>query len=184
MYPNLTINRVTPQDASTAYQVFELSIADAFDKEGSGHLLSDIQSEIVHKKHLLDQALSPMGMDSDILFLVAKLNDVVVGTISYAPCGDDVKVCTNHQLDAVGEVGSMYVLPAYQDQGVGSALIQALLRHLHERGVEEFCLDSGYQQAQGRWKHKFGTPYVIVEDYWGQDSDHMVWYCKVRDYVK
>ena len=88
-------------------------------------------------------------------------------------------MCTGHQLDAVGELGSLYILPEYQGQGIGSALIGELLEFLREQGIDRFCLDSGYQRAQRRWLQKFGEPYITVKDYWGPDSVHMVWLCTV-----
>ncbi|MFK4302922.1 hypothetical protein ABH892_003042 [Paenibacillus sp. RC254] len=29
----------------------------------------------------------------------------------------------------------------------------------------------------------FGEPYKAVKNYWGPDSVHMVWFCKVSDYI-
>lgn len=50
-------------------------------------------------------------------------------------------------------------------------------------GIEEFCFDSGYRNAQKRWLKKFGKPYKIAKDYWGEDGDNMIWLCKVKDYI-
>jgi GNAT superfamily N-acetyltransferase len=83
----------------------------------------------------------------------------------------------------VGELGSLYVLPSYQGQGVGSALIKGMAISLKKQGIDQFCLDSGYKRAQKRWLRKFGEPYKTVKDYWGPDSVHMVWLCKINDYV-
>ena len=44
-------------------------------------------------------------------------------------------------------MGSIFVLPEYQGQGIGSALIDYLLAYLKQEGIKEFCLDSGYEQA-------------------------------------
>lgn len=69
-------------------------------------------------------------------------------------------------------------------KGVGSALICSMIKYIHELGVEQFCLNSGYKHAQKKWLRKFGEPYKIVKDYWGKDFDHMVWICKIINYVK
>jgi GNAT superfamily N-acetyltransferase len=135
----------------------------------------------VHKKHLLDASLGLTA--SDVYFLIAKLDDTVVGTISFGPCGEDIKKCTENQLDNIGELGSLYVLPRHQGQGVGSLLINAIVAHLYEQGIDQFCLDSGYKRAQKRWLRKFGEPYKVVKDYWGPDYDHMIWLCKVSDFI-
>jgi GNAT superfamily N-acetyltransferase len=136
----------------------------------------------VHKKHLLDASLGLTA--SDVYFLIAKLDDTVVGTISFGPCGEDIKKCTENQLDNIGELGSLYVLPRHQGQGVGSLLINAIVAHLYEQGIDQFCLDSGYKRAQKRWLRKFGEPYKVVKDYWGPDYDHMIWLCKVSDFIE
>lgn len=166
-------------DIKAAYRVFEASIPDAYEKEGLGHLKEDIHREIEHKKHLLDDSMS--SPNSKPYVLLAKHEETVVGTISFGPCGEDIKKCTGNQLDRIGELGSLYVLPSFQGQGVGSALIHTLLTYLSEQGIEQFCLDSGYKRAQKKWLRKFGEPYKVVKDYWGPGFDHMIWLCKVHD---
>lgn len=182
MTKDLIIGNPTHADVISAYHVFEAAIPDAFDKEGLGSLTEDIHREILHKKYLLDASLNLQGMD--IYFLVAKIDETVVGTISYGACGDDIKKCTEKQFHSVGELGSLYVLPSHQDQGVGSALIRAMIAHLRKQGIDQFCLDSGYKRAQKRWLRKFGVPYKVVKDYWGPTADHMIWLYKVSDFIK
>jgi GNAT superfamily N-acetyltransferase len=179
---DLLITKPTKKDLKSAYAVFETTIPDIFEKEGIGHLKEEILKEIAYKKHIITDSLE--NTDSDFVFLVAKMDDKVIGTISFGPCGNETKKCTNHQLDAIGELGSLYVLPHFQGKGVGSALIQSMIMFLHELGVEQFCLDSGFKSTQKRWLRKFGEPYKIAKDYWGEGSDHMVWLCQVTDFVK
>ncbi|WP_249179163.1 GNAT family N-acetyltransferase [Brevibacillus sp. NL20B1] len=147
---DLLITKPTREDITSAYAVFEASITDAFEKDGLGHLTSDIEYEIESKKNLLTSSL--VNAKSGTFFLVA--------------------------------MGSLYVLPEFQGKGVGSALIHSIMKVLYESGVKQFCLDSGYKQAQSKWLRKFGEPYFIARDYWGKDRHHMVWLCKVSDYVK
>lgn len=173
----LNINPLTEDDISPVSDLYKIAIMDAFESEGLGHLQGDIQQEIESKIRMAAASLNPLN--SDIWFWVARIDGRVVGTISYAPCGEDIRVCIGNQLDAVGELGSLYVLPEYQGQGIGSALIAMLMVFLREQGIDRFCLDSGYRRAQTRWLRKFGEPYVIVKDYWGPDSVHMVWLCTV-----
>jgi hypothetical protein len=52
---------------------------------------------------------------------------------------------------------------------------------LQNRGIEEFCLDSGYLSAQKIWRKKFGEPDYLLKDYWGEGYNHMIWRIKVRD---
>ena len=182
MMNDLLITKPTREDITSAYAVFEASITDAFEKDGLGHLTNDIEYEIESKKNLLTTSL--VNAKSGTFFLVAKMNDNLIGTVSFGPCSSDIKKFTNNQLEAIGELGSLYVLPEFQGKGVGSALIHSMMEVLHESGVEQFCLDSGYKQAQTKWLRKFGEPYFIARDYWGKDRHHMVWLCKVSDYVK
>lgn len=84
----------------------------------------------------------------------------------------------------MGELGGLYVLPEYQGQGVGSALISEMLMYLHNKGVKQFWLDCGLKGAQKRWLRKFGEPYKVAKNYWGKDADHLIWLCDVVDYVQ
>ena len=182
MIENLVIIRPTILDLNSIYVVFEQSITDAFQREGLEHLKEDILSEIDHKKYLINCSLS--DIDSDTIFFIAKIGDKVIGTISFGLCGNDIKKCTNGELDNIGELGSLYVLPNYQDKGVGSILINNMINYLHKLGIEQFCLDSGYKTAQRRWIRKFGEPYKEIKNYWGQGSNHMIWLCKVSNHFK
>jgi len=178
-FKDLVIIKPDIPDLESAYTVFEQSITLAFEEEGISP--EETSQDIAHKKALLLKSVTDTS--SDYIFMVAKLDDIVIGTISYGPCSHEIGVCTNNELDDVGELGSLYVLPEYQGQGVGSALINAMLKHLHSMGVEQFCLDCGLKAAQQRWLRKFGAPYKVAKDYWGEGSDHIVWLCNVKDFV-
>jgi GNAT superfamily N-acetyltransferase len=177
----LTISTFTGADAEATVSFFKASISNTFEQEGVGHLQEDIKQEIEKKRKLVLASLDPMNLDT--YFLIAKVDETIVGAVSFGPCGEDIQSCTEHQLDAVGELGSLYVLPSYQGQGLGSALIKEMLNVLQEQGIHQFCLDSGYKRAQARWLRKFGDPYKVIKDYWGPDTVHMVWLCNVSDYL-
>ncbi|MFX3647807.1 MAG: GNAT family N-acetyltransferase [Paenibacillus sp.] len=184
MDDKITIEPMTRLDADGAYQVFERTIPAAFEQEGIGSLLDDIQDEITHKKAMIHTALQAKDhIKSSVFFLVAKRGDVIVGTISYGPCGEEIRECTEDRVNDIGELGSLYVMPEVQGQGIGSALILALVNELQRRGIQQFCLDSGYQIAQKKWQRKFGEPYVVAKNYWGEGMDHMVWLCKVENFI-
>ncbi len=183
----ITIGTLTAADVDGAYHIFETTIPEAYRQEGIGSLLDEIQEEIEHKKTIVQSVLQH---ESDLeptitspFFFVARKEDKVVGTISYGPCGKVVQECTNHRLDHVGTLGSLYVLPELQGQGIASALIAALVTELQKRGITQFCLDSGYRIAQQKWRRKFGEPYVVTKDYWGEGSENMVWLCEVQDFA-
>lgn len=176
------ISVLTEADYKSTCLCFIDSITDAFAKEGLGHCVEDIQSEIDHKKQ---KTLASLNQDNrDTFFLTAKVDETVVGAISYGPCGDAIQSCAEHQLDHIGELGSLYILPSYQNQGIGSALIKEMMSFLREQGIQQFCLDSGYKRAQTRWQRKFGEPFKVVNDYWGPDSIYMIWVCNVSDHLE
>ncbi|MCM3628163.1 GNAT family N-acetyltransferase [Paenibacillus glycanilyticus] len=177
----IEIKELMVADLEPAYEVFRRTIPDAFEQEGLGALTDEICQEIESKRLMLNEALFTSG--SSVHFLVARKDGDIVGTISIGPCNGDIIQCTGGRLKNVFELGSLYVLREYQGQGIGSALIKGMANSLAERGIENFCLDSGYRHAQIKWLHKFGRPYATVHDYWGLGLDHMVWYCKVSDYV-
>ena len=146
MLNQLIIERPTKKDIRSIHNVFEKTITNAFEKEGLSFLKDDILTEIENKKQLLNLALT--SNEASVYFLVAKIKEEIIGTISFSPCNNDIKKFTHNQINNVGELGSLYVLPHYQDKGIASALIHALIDYLHMVGVQQFCLDSGYRQAQ------------------------------------
>lgn len=178
---DIVIYPLCQADRSGAFKVFEESITDAFEKEGLGSFKESIASEIAHKKNLLDASLGSSG--SDPFFLIAKAEGTVIGTISYGKSGPFITGYTEAEIHTIGELGSLYILPEYQDCGVGSALIHAMAEHLYKCGFEHFCLDSGYKRAQKRWLRKFGDPFKVVKDFWGPGSNHYIWVCKTVDYI-
>ncbi|WP_040213156.1 GNAT family N-acetyltransferase [Clostridium polynesiense] len=181
MSKNITIEKLTTEDKTSAYKLFEKTIPHTFNKEGLASLKEDIKNEIAYKKWMIDNSLELEN--SNIDFLIAKLNGNTVGTVSFGPCGSDIKRCIDEEFHHIGELGSLFVLPDYQNKGIGSELINAMLTELHKKGVREFSLDSGYKSAQKIWRRKFGEPFKIVKDYWGTGSDHMIWLCKIEDFI-
>lgn len=175
MIKDLCITKLTEKDFEEAYEVFKVTIPDAFEKSGSGSEKEIIQCEILHKRNMLIKAIN----NENIIFFIAKYKGKVIGTISFGPCSNDIKECTNYEITDLGEIGSLFVLPQYQGNGVGSELIKYLMNYIKEKGIKEVCLDSGYEQAQKTWTKKFGVPYKVAENHWGPDIDNMVWLVNV-----
>lgn len=119
MQKDITIRNALPSDVELACRVFELAIPGAFEQEGLGHLCEDISDELIKKRMMLRTCLG--GESASRWFLVALHQEVIVGTISYGPCGQDILNCTGNTLEEVGVLGSLYVVPEYQTQGMGSA---------------------------------------------------------------
>lgn len=161
-------------------RVYEEAISGAFQAMGLGERVEDIRAEIEYKESLLRQYI-----DCQLegwLMLIAVSDATVLGAISFGPCGGEIVALTDSSFPAEGELGGLYVLPAAQNKGVGSALITSMLSQLARMGIKQFALDSGYKEAQQRWIRKFGNPYLVAKDYWGEGYDHMVWLSKVADF--
>jgi len=177
----ITIQPLSQHDLTSVKALFDVCIHSTFIQENLLHLSDVCQSEIQYKCALIDDALGPK--QRGFRFWVARTNDQIVGIISYGPCGEDIIKASKGTLAHLGEVGSLYVLPEYQNRGVGSALIQAVLVELAREGISQFVLDSGYRLAQARWKRKFGDPWIEIPDYWGPAMPHCVWRCQTAEFL-
>lgn len=136
-----------------------------------------LEEEVGDKMELLGKYLT--GEDEERIFLVAWYRGRILGTISYAPCNEYVVELLGEDLEDTGEIGTVYVDPGYQGQGIGSALFNAMCIELLERRIESFYLDSGYRRAQRYWTRKLGDPIRVAKDYWDKGADHMIWYKKI-----
>lgn len=178
----MLIVRPTVADLESAHILYKIAIADAFKQEGLEDLVIEIEDEVAYKMTILKDSL--MNPQSKYQFLVAKKDHLVVASISFGPCGKETTMCTEGALDHVGELGSLYVLPTYQSQGLGSDMISSMLLSIQSEGATQFCCDSGYSRAQKRWLNKFGTPYHIAKDFWGPGYDHYIWLVDIASQVK
>ena len=115
------------------------------------------------------------GTNRYFLLAVDSSCNKVIGTIEYGPASGLIHTCTNGALDGLCEIGTVFVLPSYQKRGIGSLLFNTMLLTLQTRGITEFCLDSGYTNAQAIWKKKFGKPDYLLKDYWSVGCHHMIW---------
>lgn len=176
---NVDIRRPGTEDIEELHQFFRTVICDTFSKEGIGDKLKDIEQEIVTKKAYLENDLESDGENR--YFLMALDGDKIIGSIEYGPASELICQNTNHGLKDLNEVGTVFVLPDYQGQGVGNFLLHNMYTALQSKGIEEFCLDSGYTRAQEIWKKKFGTPNYLLKNYWDEGYHHMIWRIKVND---
>ena len=108
-------------------------------------------------------------------FLIALVNEQIIGTIEYGPASDLITECSNGTLKELIETGTVFVLPTHQRHGIGNLLLNVMYITLLNKGIKEFCLDSGYTNAQKIWKKKFGNPDYLFKDFWGKGYDHMIW---------
>jgi GNAT superfamily N-acetyltransferase len=174
---NIEINRPELKDIELINDFFQIVIRDTFAINSLTDLVDLMEEEIAYKRKCLNLDLESDG--KDMYFLIAKEEDKIVGSIEYGPSNELIRTCTKGKLTNIVEIGTLYVHPAYQRKGIGSRMLELLCRELKGRGIEEFCLDSGYKSAQKVWTNKFGKPEYHLKDYWAEGSDHMIWRVKI-----
>jgi len=176
------IRRPRIEDIKELNSFFRIVITDTFIKEGLGERLNDINDEVEVKEKYLESDFESNGEKR--YFKIALDGDKIIGSIEYGPASDLISNCTNNAFKELIEVGTVFVHPEYQRMGVGNLLLNTMYFNLQNKGIEEFCLDSGYINAQKIWKKKFGDPNYLLKDYWDKGYDHMIWRIKASDWVK
>ncbi|KUK64494.1 MAG: Uncharacterized protein XD85_0584 [Parcubacteria bacterium 34_609] len=171
--PNVEIRRPQISYVEELKQFFSLVLIDTYAKEGLVDRVQEMEKEIRDKENLLQEDLASDGEKR--YFLIALVNGKIIGTIEYGATSQLVIDCTEGRLKGVIEVGTVFIHPDHQKQGVGSLLLNLIYLTFLNRNIKEFCLDSGYPSAQKVWQKKLGMPAYILKDYWGVGYDHMVW---------
>lgn len=171
----VVIRRPRTENNGELNQFFSTVIKDTFAREGLSELLNDIENEIENKKKYLKCDFDSNGKNRYFLIALDKNSNKVIGTIEYGPASELINICTDRALKELYEVGTVFVHPDYQGCGIGTLLLNVMFLALQNRGIEEFCLDSGYTNAQKIWKKKFGESDYLLKDYWGEGCDHMIW---------
>jgi GNAT superfamily N-acetyltransferase len=172
---DIEIRRPIRSDKEKLDQFFSKVIRDTFAREGLSKMQDEIEDEIESKKKYLEFDYKSNGNDRFFLIAIDKKDNKRIGSIEYGPASELIKTCTNGELKEWFEVGTVFVDPDYQRQGIGTLLLNVMLLTLQSRGIQKFCLDSGYTNAQRIWKMKFGEPDYVLKDYWGKGSSHMIW---------
>jgi len=179
---NIKIRRPRIEDMNELNQFFKIVITDTFAKEGISNQAESMNEEIETKGNYLENDFESNGEER--FFLIALDNEKIIGSIEYGPASDLILNCTNHALKGLLEVGTVFVHPDYQKNGIGNLLLNNIYVTLQNKGIKEFCLDSGYCNAQKIWKKKFGEPDYLLKDYWEKGYDHMIWKIKVSDILR
>ncbi|MFI8687022.1 GNAT family N-acetyltransferase [Rossellomorea sp. NPDC077527] len=175
----IEISRPMDVDKDELILFFDLVIRDTFDKEGLSTLQEDIQTEIKTKIQYLQSDYDSNG--GERYFLIAKVGGTIVGTVEYGPSSVLINTVTNGSLKELFEIGTVFVHPEYQRRGIGTLLFNIMLLTFQSKGIDEFCLDSGYSTSQKVWTRKLGDPDYCLKDYWGEGSGHMIWKRNIKD---
>ncbi|MEQ2528284.1 GNAT family N-acetyltransferase [Robertmurraya yapensis] len=176
---NIEIRRPRNEDMDELYEFFQIMVKDTYTKEGIGDKLEDLENEILVKKIYLMDDLTTQGEKR--FFLLAIYKDKIIGSIAYGPANEIIVGCLHKSTSEVLELGTVFVHPDYQYQGIGNLLLASMFQTMNKKGIKEFWLDSGYKGAQKIWQKKFGEPEIFLKDYWEKDAHHMIWKVTVPD---
>lgn len=170
---DVEVRRPQDKDMDALRRFFSVVVHDTFAKEGLADLAEDIEREIDSKIRYLNMDLETGGENR--YFMIGFIDRSVVGTIEFGPSNSLIRECSQGELNETLEIGTVFVHPDYQGHGIGNLLLNVIYLTLLNKGITEFCLDSGYVRAQQIWKKKFGKPDYVMPDYWGTGVDHMIW---------
>lgn len=173
------VRRPNRGDIKAMEHFFRFVITDTFAKEGLADLLEDIEKEIDSKNRYLNADFETNGEQR--YFLIGLLDNSIVSCIEYGPSNALIREATVGKLRDVVEIGTVFVHPDCQQQGIGNLMLNIMYLTLLNKGLTEFCLDSGYSRAQKIWKKKLGEPDYVLQDHWGSGVDHMIWKRRLAD---
>ena len=176
---NLTIRRPKREEIEAINELFAITITDNFKNEGLwDNMEEEAKEEIETLKQSLQRDFESEGKKEH--HLIAIVNKQVVGTIAFGK--PNAIILNNLAIDfsGVSEIKSVYILPRFQQQGIGSVLLKEILKVLQTQKIKAFCLDCGYKKSQGFWQKKLGDPIVVMKDYWSGGSDHLIWYLQLE----
>ena len=173
----VTVRRPKKEEIFQIEEFMRVVLVDTYRKEQIDEKIYDLQEELVSKRAYLASYFESGGEDR--YFLVAVSGNNIVGTMEFGKQSALLKELTKGELKEVPEMGTAFVHPDHQGQGIASTLLEELKRELRRRGIREFCLDSGYQRAQRIWKKKFGSPRYTFENYWAEGVSHEIWIVKI-----
>ena len=178
---NITLSRPHHEDLPELEEFFRAVISYAFEADGIGDRENGKQSEVSKQMGFIQSDLNSNG--EEIYFLLARLDNKIIGTIGYAPAEKNEFIRKNLNIDLtnIPEITSVYVHPDFHGHGIGSFLFNSMLLTLMHNGVKEICLDGGYQKSQKFWIHKMGEPNYISYDHFGPGLNYMIWYRRLND---
>ncbi len=176
---NVIVRRPNNEDKNKLIMLFDTVIKDTFKRNGLEYLVEMIEEEIDTKIKYLKQDLE--NESDERCFLIAEINHKIIGSIEYGPSSELIDRCTDGEIKGWIELGTIFVLPEYQGNGIGNLMIKKIANELKKRGINEVCLDSGYKTAQKIWTQKFGKAQYRLKDYWLKDNDHMIWILNISE---
>ncbi|WP_337874698.1 GNAT family N-acetyltransferase [Exiguobacterium sp.] len=149
--------------------------------------LSDlIRRERFEDADLLDEEVARLNTtiqdhfdDDHVQLYVVGHEGILIGAGALLPPNDIISGNLEIKRGAI-ELGSVYVLPRMQRQGVGQFLLEEMKREILARKQHVFYLDAGFPSAQAYWQKQLGEPSLILDHYWGPGAPHMIWEVNIK----
>lgn len=149
--------------------------------------LSDlIRRERFEDADLLDEEVARLNTtiqdhfdDDTVRLYVVEQEGTIVGAGALLPPNEIISGHMEMEQGAL-ELGSVYVSPRMQRQGVGQFLIEEMKREILSQKQHVFYLDAGFPSAQSYWQKRLGAPSLILEHYWGPGAAHMIWRVDIK----
>ena len=176
---SIIIRRPILEDIPEINELFSITVTNNFKEEG---IFNTQKEDAIFEAEALMKNLK-LSFDSNNKtehYLIACNPNKILGTIAYGTANARIKEHLNIDYTNTPEIKSVYILPDYQNQGIGSLLFEEMLKLLRRENIHDFCLDSGYKKAKQYWTKKLGAPICILEKYWSEKSDHMIWYAQLE----
>ncbi|MGV2927633.1 GNAT family N-acetyltransferase [Macrococcus capreoli] len=166
----ITYEMLSKDDAHLLKDFFTLVLTHTFNNNGIDDD-EDLQVEIDKK---MTYVTSYFKYNKDI-FMVAKDGDALVGIIGFYQPNIIIQKLLGEKVANIKEMGSLYVHPSYQNQGIGSTLITQMTNYLKEQGIHQYCFDCGYNKSIRTWSRKYGEPTYFYKDHLDVGDHHAVW---------
>jgi len=178
----IEISRISEKDTDELYQLFDNVIKDNFLFEG--YTLESLQDGI---QQCINQPMEGIKSDfesegKDNYHLIAKINGKIIGTMAHGTLSETVYKNTSFK-NGIREIKSAYILPDYQNKGVGSILLNAILLSLYQTDIKKVCIYSGFKKGIAFWEKKFGKAPIILKDYFDKDVDCLIWHKELKDII-
>lgn len=171
------IGQPKKEDIQEIKKLFHSVLVDTFSKNAIPEAYVGEIAYLV-KRNTANVIKAMCSNDFQEYFLIARNDTHIVGIMGFGDPSKEIRKSYKINFENIPEIKNAFILPAFQRRGIGTQLFENLKKVLQEKGVKEFVLDCGFVSAQMYWKKKLGNPVVVVENYWGDGTDYLIWHTK------